>query len=65
MRCTAGNSRLGTFTVQSPVADTSNCGLGANAAAISTLFVSIRSSGAFSQREPPCIWNETMFTGAE
>ena len=65
MRCTAGNSSFGVLTVQSPVAATSSCGLGAKSAAISTLFVPTRSSAAFSQRDPPCMMNETMLTGAE
>ncbi len=64
MRLMAGYSSLGTFFVQSPVADTNNIGFGANAAAMSRLLMPRRSPGAFSQYDPPCMWAETMFTGA-
>src|SRR5580658_5810957 len=60
----AGNSSLGVLRVQSPVAETSSIGLGANMEAISTLLVPMRRPGMFSQTSPPCMMAETMFTGA-
>ena len=60
----AGYSSRGTLWVQSPVAETSSMGRGAIMAAISTLEVPMRSPGAFSHWQPPCMMNETMFTGA-
>jgi len=60
----AGYSSRGTLRVQSPVAETSSMGRGAIMAAISTLDVPMRSPGAFSHWQPPCMMNETMLTGA-
>ena len=45
----------GVSRVQSPAADTMSIGRGAARAAISTLFVSRRRFGAFSQTSPPCM----------
>ena len=43
---------------------TISSGRGAITAAISTLVVSSRRPGGFSQRHPPCMWSEIMLTGA-
>ena len=48
--------------VQSFAADMPS-GLGANSAAISMLLVPTRSSGAFSQTQPPCIAVDTITAG--
>ena len=63
MRLIAGYSSRGMLRVQSVVSDTTSIGLGANMAAISTLLVLRRRPGAFSHRSPPCMMDETMFTG--
>ena len=60
---TAGNSSSSVCDVQSPVADTMSSGRGAIVAPISTLVVSSRSPGGFSQRQPPCMRSEIMLTG--
>ncbi len=62
--CTAGPSTVIMVSVQSPVAPTMICGLGAAAAAISMLEKSTRSPGAFSHKQPPCMECDTITHGA-
>ena len=55
MRLMAGYSTSGVCCVQSCEELTRMRGLGAKVAPISTLLVSMRRRGAFSQTQPPCM----------